>query len=146
MGDSTDTGGDALTFTDPARGTYAKLVLRQEKLTGAILLGDNPSVGTVIQLFDRGGRLPVDPRALLLGRSTSADTSVESGHSEALIPDAAVICQCNSVTKGALVQCWGGGARDTAGLVAGTRATTGCGTCRDAVEGIAAWLHREGTA
>src|SRR5262249_6677470 len=108
-----------------------------------ILLGDNPSVGTVIQLFDRGGQLPVDPRALLLGRG--GDGGNPTGHSEALIPDTAVICQCNSVTKGALVRCWTAGARDTAALVAGTRATTGCGSCRDAVEGIATWLHREGT-
>jgi assimilatory nitrate reductase electron transfer subunit len=65
--------------------------------------------------------------------------------SPALIPDAAVICQCNTVTKGALVRCWQAGGRTTADLVAGTRAGTGCGSCRDAVDGIAGWLQKEGT-
>jgi assimilatory nitrate reductase electron transfer subunit len=30
-------------------------------------------------------------------------------------------------------------------VVAATRATTGCGTCRDAVEGIVDWLARTDT-
>ncbi|WP_374249914.1 hypothetical protein [Micromonospora sp. R77] len=47
---------EELTFADPARGTYARLRIRDERLTGAILLGDNPAVGTVVQLFDRGAR------------------------------------------------------------------------------------------
>src|SRR5690606_26660969 len=53
-----------------------------------------------------------------------------------------VICQCNTVTKRALVRCWQDGARSTAELMAATRAGTGCGTCRDAVDGIATWLSR----
>ncbi len=147
MGESTQECGETVTFADPARGTYAKLVVRDDRLAGAILLGDNPAVGTVIQLFDRGGRV-ADPRALLLGRPSAAAAvgtggGVATEVSPALIPDAAVICQCNTVTKRALVRCWQEGARSTVDLVAGTRATTGCGTCKDAVEGIAAWLHRE---
>jgi assimilatory nitrate reductase electron transfer subunit len=66
-----------------------------------------------------------------------------AGHAEAspaLMPDAAVVCQCNTVTKGTLLRCWREGARSAADMVAGTRATTGCGTCRDAVDGIVAWL------
>jgi len=141
MGDTDQNDGEVVTFADPARGTYAKLVVRQDRLAGAIMLGDNPTVGTVIQIFDRGGRV-ADPRNLLLGRA-AAERSTTSEVSPALIPDAAVICQCNTVTKGALVRCWRNGARSTSDLVAGTRAGTGCGTCADAVEGIAGWLRRE---
>ncbi len=139
MGDSTGSGGgDVVTFADPTRGTYATLVLREDRLAGAILLGDNPSVGTVIQLFDRGATVS-DPRALLLGRpGRTTDAIAET--SPALIPDTAVICQCNTVTKGALVRCWRAGARSAADLMTGTRAGSGCGTCRDAVDGIASWL------
>ena len=141
MGDSTAADGDVVTFTDPARGTYAKLVVRDDRLAGAIMLGDNPTVGAVIQLFDRGGRLPADRRSLLLG----AHNPSAGEPSPSLMPDAAVICQCNTVTKGALVRCWHDGARSAADLIAGTRAATGCGSCRDAVDGIATWLDREGT-
>jgi assimilatory nitrate reductase electron transfer subunit len=135
MGASTEGDGELLTFTDPDRGTYAKLLVRDNRLAGAIMLGDNPAVGTVIQLFDRGAPVPADRRSLLLGRGPTPVTD-----SPALVPDAAAICQCNTVTKGALVAAWRGGAHSMAEVVAATRATTGCGTCRDAVCGIVDWL------
>jgi assimilatory nitrate reductase electron transfer subunit len=141
MGDVTGPG-DIMTFSDPARGTYATLALRDERLAGAILLGDNPSIGTVIQLFDRGALVP-DPRGLLLGRPGRASNDAIAEASPALIPDVAVICRCNTVTKGALVRCWTAGARSVPDLMARTRAGTGCGTCRDAVDGIATWLAGE---
>jgi assimilatory nitrate reductase electron transfer subunit len=140
MGDSTgDPCADTVTFSDPRRGTYAKLVVREDRLAGAILLGDHPSVGAVIQLFDRGGPV-ADPRTLLLGRPVATSGLAEA--SPALIPDGAVICQCNTVTKRALVQSWQSGATSTVELMTATRAGSGCGTCRDAVEGIAGWLRR----
>lgn len=141
MGDATDAGpGDEeLTFADPARGTYARLRIRDERLTGAILLGDNPAVGTVVQLFDRGAPVPADRRSLLLGRAFGAAPAAPAA-SPALMPDAATVCQCNDVSKGALVACWRSGARTVAELSTATRAATGCGGCRDAVAGIADWL------
>ncbi|MEU8188600.1 NAD(P)/FAD-dependent oxidoreductase, partial [Micromonospora carbonacea] len=103
MGD-TAAGGDRtgdgpveeLTFADPARGTYARLRIRDERLTGAILLGDNPAVGTVVQLFDRGAPVPSDRRALLLGRALGGAPAAPAA-SPALMPDAATVCQCNDV-------------------------------------------------
>jgi assimilatory nitrate reductase electron transfer subunit len=140
MGDPAPAGPgyEEVSFADPARRTYAKLVLDGDRLAGAILLGDNPAVGTVIQLFDRGAPVPADRRALLLGRGGGA--SAAPAETPALMPDAATVCQCNNISKGALVRCWRAGARRLDEVVARTRATTGCGTCRDAVEGILGWL------
>jgi assimilatory nitrate reductase electron transfer subunit len=131
---------EELSFTDPARGTYARLMIVNERLTGAIMLGDNPAVGTVIQLFDRGTPVPADRRALLLGRAVGGATVVTPAESPALMPAAATVCQCNGVTKGALVGAWRAGARTVDEVVGVTRASTGCGSCRDAVEGIVSWL------
>ncbi|MET8118936.1 FAD-dependent oxidoreductase [Micromonospora sp. NPDC005291] len=140
MGDAVGGGpGEELTFNDPTRGTYARLRIRDERLVGAILLGDNPAVGTVIQLFDRGHPVPTDRRALLLGRALGA-VGAAPATSPALMPDAATVCQCNTVTKGALVRSWRSGARTVDAVVAATRAGTGCGGCRDAVGGIVDWL------
>ncbi|NJP33176.1 FAD-dependent oxidoreductase [Micromonospora thermarum] len=140
MGDPAGDGpGEELTFTDPARGTYARLRIHDERLTAAILLGDNPAVGTVIQLFDRGQPVPADRRSLLLGRAFGA-APAEPAATPALMPDAATVCQCNNVSKGTLVSCWRSGARTVDAVVAGTRAGTGCGGCRDAVAGIVEWL------
>ncbi|KXK63642.1 FAD/NAD(P)-binding oxidoreductase [Micromonospora rosaria] len=139
MGDPTGGEGEELTFADPARGTYARLRIAGERLTAAILVGDNPSVGTVIQLFDRGSPVPADRRALLLGRALGGAAPATT-ETPALMPDAATVCQCNNVSKGALVRCWRDGARSVDAVVAATRAGTGCGSCRDAVTGIVDWL------
>ncbi|MFI6822298.1 FAD-dependent oxidoreductase [Micromonospora sp. NPDC050187] len=132
---------EELTFADPARGTYARLRITDDRLTGAILLGDNPAVGTVIQLFDRGAPVPADRRALLLGRTVDGPGGgAEPAASPALMPDATTVCRCNGVSKADLVGCWRAGARSVAEVVTGTRAGTGCGSCRDAVAGIVEWL------
>lgn len=125
---------EVLQYVDPARGTFKKLVIRDEILVGAILLGDNDTVGTVTQLFDRAAPVPADRRSLLF------DPAGTPTDNPATLPDRVTICQCNNVTKGRIVGCWLKGARDLAGVVDGTRATTGCGTCRDVVAGIVEWL------
>jgi assimilatory nitrate reductase electron transfer subunit len=130
-----------LSFQDISSGTYARLLIKNERVAGAVMLGDNPSVGTVIQLFDRKLPVPLDRRSLLLGRSLDGGGPREVD-SPAMMPDAATVCQCNSVTKGALVNCWRSGQRVLAEVVERTRATTGCGSCRDTVEGIMSWLAR----
>jgi assimilatory nitrate reductase electron transfer subunit len=56
------------------------------------------------------------------------------------LPGRATICQCNGITKGDICAAWQDGARDADEVSARTRAMTGCGTCRDAIEGIVAWL------
>jgi assimilatory nitrate reductase electron transfer subunit len=143
MGDVADVpDADEITYVDSGRGTYAKLVVRDERLLGAIMLGDNPAVGTVIQLFDRDGRVPADLRSLLLGRSAPGESSTSAEPSPVLIPDAAVVCRCNTVTKGGVVAAWRAGAADVAAVAAATRATTGCGSCHGAVAGILQSLSR----
>jgi assimilatory nitrate reductase electron transfer subunit len=130
---------EVVRFTHRARGIYRKLVIRDDRLVGVILLGDAPTVGTLTQLYDRGGPLPGDPAGLLfpgLGGAAVADSPVR-------MPDSARVCECNNVTKGAIRACWEAGARDTAAVAAATRATTGCGTCRDALEGIIVWLSEQ---
>lgn len=137
-----EAGSEQLTFADPARGTYARIAIDVDRLTGAVLIGDNPTVGTLIQLFDRGAPVPADRRSLLLGRPAGGTATVAAEPSPALMPDATTVCRCNNVTKGDLVSCWRSGARTVADLVAATRATTGCGSCHDPVAGIVDWLSR----
>jgi assimilatory nitrate reductase electron transfer subunit len=129
---------EVLRFADPSRGTYAKLVIRDDRLTGAVLVGDNPTVGTVVQLFDRGSPVPADRRTLLLGRAIGGQTV--AADSPALMPDAALVCRCNTVTKAAITTCWRRGARSPADVAAQSHAGTGCGSCSDAVAGLLDWL------
>jgi assimilatory nitrate reductase electron transfer subunit len=130
--------GDAevVQFVDPVRGTYKKLVIRKDRLVGAILLGDVSTVGTVTQAFDRGRPLPADRLPLLFTGVGAREPVV----SPALLPADAKVCVCNAVTKATIVNCVLAGARCADDVAARTRATTGCGSCRDAVTGIVEWV------
>ncbi|HEU5471119.1 MAG TPA: FAD-dependent oxidoreductase [Actinophytocola sp.] len=130
-----DTEAEVLCLQDTVGGRYGKLVIRDGQITGAIMLGLPDAAATVTQLYDRGVPAPSDRIALLLGRS-----GAPTAHSPADLPASALICRCNTVTKGQLVTAWRAGKRDVAGLAESTRATTGCGSCRDTVRGIAEWL------
>jgi assimilatory nitrate reductase electron transfer subunit len=130
-------GVEVIRFTDRSRGIYQKLVVREGRLGGAILLGDTRAVGAITQLFDRQAALPADRGALLLARRDPAATAARS---PAGLPGRATVCHCNGVTKARICAAWQDGSRRVEEIAARTRATTGCGTCRDAVEGIVAWL------
>ena len=132
-----DDSTELITFVDRARGVYQKLVVQDDRLVAAILLGDTRNAGTVTQLFERGAVLPRDRSTLLMVRRNATVTSAAS---PTALPARATICQCNGVTKGAITAAWQTGARTVDELAAATRATTGCGTCRDAVCGIVDWL------
>ncbi|RZS34898.1 assimilatory nitrate reductase electron transfer subunit [Herbihabitans rhizosphaerae] len=133
-----DETAEVVCLTDPARGRYAKLVVREDKVAGAILVGAPDAAASITQLFDRGAPVPTDRLALLLGRAMPSGASPAA--SPADLPGASVVCRCNTVSKAQLVSAWRAGARDVSELASATRATTGCGGCRDTVCGIAEWL------
>jgi assimilatory nitrate reductase electron transfer subunit len=142
LGETQLQAGDAdvevLTFNDPTGGRYGKLVVRENRVTGAILLGLPDAAATITQFHDRGTLLPDDRLAVLLGRALPSGSTPAA--SPADLPATAVICRCNNVTKGRLIEAWKAGATDTPALARATRATTGCGGCTDTVGGIANWL------
>ncbi|MCS7479700.1 FAD-dependent oxidoreductase [Umezawaea endophytica] len=129
---------EVLCFQDPARGRYAKLVLRDDFVMGAILIGAPDAAAAITQLYDRGLAAPTDRLALLLGRALTPEVA----SSPADLPASAVMCKCNTVSKGQLVTAYRGGATSVSSLVEATRATTGCGGCKDAVCGLVDWLNR----
>jgi assimilatory nitrate reductase electron transfer subunit len=137
MGDTTVDHEDDIVFVDGSRGVYQKLVVRDGRLAGAILLGDTRTVGTVTQAYDRGAALPVDRAALLMVRRNSPVTAAAS---PTALPGRSTICQCNGVTKDAICAAWQDGAETVDAIAACTRATTGCGTCRDTVQGLVDWM------
>ncbi|MQA77939.1 MAG: NAD(P)/FAD-dependent oxidoreductase [Streptosporangiales bacterium] len=125
---------EAVRVEDPRRGRYAKLVLRDDRVVGAIMLGLPDAAATVLRLFDTGDPAPADRLALLLGRAFPAGDA-----SPAEPAETDVVCRCNTVTVGAIRRAWHAGARSTTGLAAATRATTGCGGCHRDLETV---VHR----
>jgi nitrite reductase (NADH) large subunit len=135
MGDkqARDADDEVVTYSEPGRGVYHKLVVRDGRLAGAILLGDTSSVPTLQQLFDRGDPLP-DARAAVLFPQADA----ELPRSAADLPDDAQVCNCNGVSKGAISAAVRSGCRTLKSVCEATRAATGCGSCKTAVQAIVA--------
>lgn len=138
----TEPGADAdvevLRFEDPARERYAKLLLSADRVIGAVLIGLPDAAAGIVQLYDRDAPVPADRLALLLGRALPPEAGGVTG--PGALPDHAVVCRCNMVTKRQLRDAWYRGACGRAALSAATRAATGCGTCGDDLDVMAAWL------
>lgn len=130
-------GAEVLRFADPVGGRYATLALDGDRVVGGAMIGLPDAAASMIQFYDTGAPAPADRLGLLLGRALpGAPETADPGR----LPASAVVCRCNTVTKGALVAAWRGGATDVPALSRATRAGTGCGSCGDTVRGICSWL------
>ena len=123
-------------FSEPGRGLYQTVIIRDGVLVGATLLGDVSKVASLTQAFDRRVPLPEERVRLLFDISVP---SAEVGAAE--LADEAQVCNCNGVSKGQLVACVRDGPPGdrqctVAGVMAATRAGKGCGSCKGLVADI----------
>lgn len=129
-----DERDEIVQFTEPKKGTYKKLIIRDGRLVGGILLGDIGKAAYLIQAFDRGTPLPDERLTLLFDIGAPAKQVTF----EELPPDAQV-CNCNGVSKGAILTCVKGGRRSAKAVMEATRAGTGCGSCKNMVSELVEW-------
>ncbi|WP_319452053.1 MULTISPECIES: nitrite reductase large subunit NirB [unclassified Mycobacterium] len=121
-------------YSEPRHGVYKTIVIRDGKLVGATLVGDVSKVSFLTQAFDNGLPLP-DERISLMFDIGTPDVAV--GVSE--LADDAQVCNCNGVSKGALVACVRDGTTSVTGVMAKTKAGKGCGSCKELVGQVVAW-------
>jgi nitrite reductase (NADH) large subunit len=121
-------------FSEPKRGTYKKLIVRNGRLVGGILMGDISKAAYLMQAYDRDSPLPEERLSLLfdLGTPPQRVTLDE-------MPTDAQVCNCNGVTKGAIGDCVSSGRRTAKAVMEGTRAGMGCGSCKSLVADLVSW-------
>src|SRR6202451_4251998 len=56
---------EVVQFTEPRRGTYKKLIIRDDRLVGSILLGDMSKAAYLLHAFDSNSALPAERTSLL---------------------------------------------------------------------------------
>ncbi len=123
-----------LQFYEPRHGVYKTVVIRDNKLVGATLVGDVSKVSFLMQAFDQRTELPDERLSLMFDIGTpDAATGV------AELSDDAQVCNCNGVDKATIVGCVRGGTTSVAGVMAATRAGKGCGSCKSLVAQIVEW-------
>ncbi len=116
------------TYVNGADDVYKKIVVSEDnkRLLGAVLIGDTVDYGNLLQLRLNNITLPEYPDSLILPQR---DGSGATGLGVEALPDAAQICSCFDVSKGALCQAVSDGATTMSALKEVTSATTGCGGC-----------------
>ena len=126
---------EVIQFIEPKSGTYKKLIVRDRRLVGGILMGDISKAAFLMQAFDRDSPLPDERLSLLFDLGTpSQKVTLDE------MPADAQICNCNGVSKGAISACVANGKRSAKAVMDATRAGLGCGSCKGLVGGLVAWL------
>ena len=116
--DPREADDEVVQVIEERRGVYRKLVIRDGRLAGAVLVGDTSAAAGLVRRFERGDVLPANRLHLF----ASPDRGAE--------PAGGVVCNCHQVTEPSLLEAVRGGCRTLQDLASRTGAGTGCGSCR----------------
>ena len=123
--DENEPGVEALRFEDPAQGVYKKVLLKDNRLLGVILVGDIEDEYRYTDWL-RGGTDLSEQRRTILFPPRDLDPGLEV----AAMADSEIICGCNGVRKGELIRAiHAHGISTLGGLKEHTRAASSCGSC-----------------
>ena len=118
-------GAVSYVYTDEI--VYKKLVVSADRkqLLGAILVGDTSDYGPLLQVVLNGMPIPEHPEELILPLRTGGG----KGLGVEMLPDSALVCSCNNVSKGAICRAVAEGAASLGALKKKTKAASSCGGC-----------------
>jgi nitrite reductase (NADH) large subunit len=119
---------EVVVYREEKRGIYKKVILRDEKLAGAILLGDASMSSTLMQMFLSGTKVP-ERRADLLFEAPEEKSLLQVLD----LPDSVQVCNCNGVSKRQIVDAIKSGCGSVAKVGACTKAGTGCQSCKGVI-------------
>ncbi|MBI4905853.1 MAG: NAD(P)/FAD-dependent oxidoreductase [Acidobacteria bacterium] len=123
--DDSEPGVESVKFEDPSQGVYKKVLLKNNRLHGVILVGDAEDEYTYTEWLRSGTDLTELRRQVLF-----PPRDPDPGRELADMPDSETVCGCNGVKKGDIIH-----AIHTHGITTlkqvkeRTRASTSCGSC-----------------
>jgi len=132
-------GCEEILFQDPSAGVYKKLVIKNDRLEGAVLYGDTVDGAWFFKLMREGTDVSAIREDLLFGQAHLGDAGHGGQRQAAQMTDDMQVCDCNGVCKGDIVK-----AITTKGLFTlddvklHTKAAASCGSCTGLVEQILA--------
>lgn len=129
-----------IVYENKAKGVYKRINVSADgkELLGGILVGDAEQYNMLLQTCKNKTILPPNPEDLILGTrgGDEAGTGGVMG-----LPDEALICSCEAITKAMLCHEIGENGHHTVdALKKATKACTGCGGCtpmvKDLIQGV----------
>ena len=112
----------SIVVEDKLNKIYKRLNISQDgqHLMGGILVGDASEYNSFFQLFKNQIPLGDNPESLLTGSGGGAEIGIDA------LPDDAIICTCESVTKGQICGVIQNGCHTMGDVVSETKASSGC--------------------
>jgi len=122
----------SVVYEDRGNGKYRKIILRGNRLVGAVAIGEWTELGRLREAVTVQRRVwPWQQWRLRRSGQLWPDSSEASVRSW---PASATVCHCRSVNRGALGQSIAQGACSVAALTAQTGAGSVCGSCKPLLE------------
>ena len=134
VGDDTT---EDIVMKDRAKGVYKKIVLKENRIQGAVMFGDTVDGNWYYQLLRDQTDISHMRNQLLYGQSHLGDSGHGGADAVAEMGDEVEVCGCNGVCKGDIVK-----AVTSKGLFTlddvrdHTKASSSCGSCTGLVEQI----------
>ncbi|MCZ2483187.1 nitrite reductase large subunit [Aquirufa nivalisilvae] len=132
---STDEDVRSIVLEDRNKGIYKRVNISADgkTLLGGILIGDAEQYNMLLQTCKNQVVLPPNPEDIMLG---SRGGESEGGAGVLSLPDEAMICSCEAVSKGDICSHVINGAENVEAIKKCTKAGTGCGGCVPMVKDI----------
>lgn len=137
---------EEMVLQDAGRGVYKKLVLKENRIQGAVMYGDTLDGSWYFQLMRDAADISGIREDLLFGQAHVGDSGHGDEKSRVMaMPDSTEICGCNGVCKGTILDAITQQKLFTLEEVrAHTKASSSCGSCTGLVEAILASTVGEG--
>lgn len=134
--------GKSLVYEKQGQGAYRKLLIRRQKLIGAISLGEWGQSLRVQSAVNRQDR--IYPWQRIRFRFTGNLWSTGSDGNVASWPEATTVCQCIGVSRGLVSQTIALGANDAEAIGRSCGAGTVCGSCKPLLSALLGTAERVG--
>jgi nitrite reductase (NADH) large subunit len=130
---------DEIVLRDPSRGVYKRVVLRENRIIGAVLYGDTADGSWYFDLLKKAADIKSMRDMLIFGQAHQGGGVLDPKAAVAALSDDAEICGCNGVCKGAIAKAITTRKLTTLEDVrAQTKASASCGQCTSKVEALLA--------
>ncbi|WMT89828.1 nitrite reductase large subunit NirB [Pelagibacterium sp. H642] len=130
---------EEIVLRDAAAGVYKRVVLKDDRIVGAVLYGETGDGAWFFDLLKRGEDITSMRDTLIFGQAYQGGAELDPMAAVAALPDDAEICGCNGVCKSAITGAIAGkGLKNLDDVRAHTKASASCGSCTGLVEKLLA--------
>ncbi|MCW8916964.1 MAG: nitrite reductase large subunit NirB [Magnetovibrio sp.] len=132
-------GAEDIVFRDATRGVYKRVVIRDNKIEGAVLYGDAADGAWYFQMMKDGTDVSDLRETIVFGQAYAGGGGGDPLAAVAALADDAEICGCNGISKGDIVSAiTEHGLTSLDEVKAVTKASASCGGCSGLVEQLLA--------